>query len=44
MGKVVEGDKSYLISKTDGKVLQAEFYYNNPSRIIMTTNQGIALK
>ena len=44
MGKVVMGDKTYIISRTDGKVLQADFFYNNPEKIIMTTNHGIVLK
>ena len=44
MGKVVQGDKTYLISRTEGKVLQADFFFNDPSKIIMTTNHGIILK
>jgi hypothetical protein len=44
LGRILRGDKSYLISKTEGKVLQAEFFYNNPEKIIMTTSHGITIK
>ena len=44
MGRVLQGDKTYLISKAEGRVLQADFFYNHPEKIIMTTNHGIVLK
>jgi hypothetical protein len=44
LGKVVKGDRSYLLTKNQGEVIQADFRFNDPSRLIMATSQGIALK
>jgi len=40
----IKGDKSYLISKTEGKVVQADFLYNNPAKLMMATSEGIVIK
>jgi hypothetical protein len=34
----IKGDKNYLISKTGGKVVQADFLYNNPTKLMMATS------
>jgi hypothetical protein len=44
LSHAIKGDKSYLISKTEGKVVQADFFYNNPSKLMMATSQGLVVK
>jgi hypothetical protein len=44
LGRAIKGDRSYLISKGEGKVVQADFRYNDPSKLIMATSQGIVVK
>lgn len=40
----MKGDRSYLISKSEGKVVQADFRFNDPTKIIMATSKGIVMK
>ena len=44
LGKTIKGDRTYLISKGDGKVVQADFRFNDPSKLIMATSHGIVVK
>ena len=38
LGRAVKGDRTYLITKGEGKVLQVDFKYNDPSKLIMATS------
>jgi len=33
-----------LITKGEGKIIQADFRYNDPTKLIMATNKGILVK
>jgi hypothetical protein len=44
LGKVVKGDKSYIVSKSEGKVVQADFRFNDPTKLIMATTEGLIIK
>jgi hypothetical protein len=44
LGRVIKGDRTYLISRGEGKVVQADFRFNDPSKLIMATTYGIVVK
>ncbi len=44
LGRAVKGDRSYLITTGEGKVVQVDFKYNDPSKLIMATSEGILVK
>jgi hypothetical protein len=44
LGKAIKGDRRYLLSKGEGQIIQADFRYNDPTKLIMATNKGIIVK
>ena len=45
LNKVLQGEiDSYIITKAEGALVQVDFKYNDPSKLLMTTSNGIVIK
>jgi hypothetical protein len=44
LGKAIKGDRSYVVSKNEGTVVQADFRFNDPTRLLMATSEGLLIR
>jgi hypothetical protein len=44
LNKVIAGDPAYTFSKTEEFINQAEFRFNDPSKMLMASNHKVRVK